>query len=89
MGAGTHPAVKNKRRSLTREPKAIRELHVQLHEMRNAAKPFLTDEARKVYWAQAWVTIPASDPSSSVTSTTVRPAEAGTRRAIRQPATAP
>jgi hypothetical protein len=22
--------------------------------MRNAPKPFLTDEARKVYWAQAW-----------------------------------
>ena len=22
--------------------------------MRNAAKPFLTDEARKVYWAQSW-----------------------------------
>ena len=54
IGAGTHPAVKNKRRPLTREPKAIRELHVQLHDMRNAAKPFLTDEARKVYWAQAW-----------------------------------
>jgi hypothetical protein len=54
MGAGTHPAVKNKRRSLTREPKTIRELRVQLHEMRNAAKPFLTDEARKAYWDQAW-----------------------------------
>ena len=54
IGAGTHPAARNKQRSLTREPKAIRELHVQLHEMHNAAKPFLTDEARKVYWAQVW-----------------------------------
>jgi len=54
IGTGTRPAVTNKRRSLTREPKAIRELHIQLHDMRNAAKPFLTDEAREVYWAQAW-----------------------------------
>jgi hypothetical protein len=54
IGAGTRPTGKNKRRSLTREPKAIRELRAQLHDMRNAAKPFLTDEARKVYWDQAW-----------------------------------
>ena len=54
VGAGDHPADKSKRRTLTREPRAIRELRVQLHDMRNAAKPFLTDEARKVYWAQAW-----------------------------------
>jgi uncharacterized protein DUF4231 len=50
----SHPADKNKRRTLTREPKAIRELQVQLHDMRNAAHPFLTDEARKVYWTKAW-----------------------------------
>ncbi len=54
IGAGIHPADKNKRRFLIRDPKAIRELRVQLHDMRYAAKPFLTDEARKVYWAQAW-----------------------------------
>jgi hypothetical protein len=54
-GDGTHPAYKTKRRFfLHREAKAIRELRVELHDMRNAAKPFLTDEARKVYWAQAW-----------------------------------
>jgi hypothetical protein len=54
IGAGDHPAYKNKRRTLSREPKAIRELRLQLHDMRTAAKPFLTNEARKVYWAQAW-----------------------------------
>ena len=54
IGAGTHLPDKKKRRSLAREPKAIRELRVQLHDMRSAAEPFLTDEARKVYWAQAW-----------------------------------
>jgi hypothetical protein len=54
IGAGNHPAYKNKRRTLSREPKAIRELWLQLHDMRTAAKPFLTNEARKVYWAQAW-----------------------------------
>ena len=54
IGAGAHPAGKSKRRSLTREPKAIRELRVQLHEMRNAAKPFLINDARIVYWTQAW-----------------------------------
>jgi hypothetical protein len=54
IGAGIRPANKKKRRSLTREPKAIRELRVQLHDMRNAAMPFLTDDARKVYWAQSW-----------------------------------
>ena len=53
-GAGTRPAGENKRRSFAREPKAIRELRAQLHDMRNAAKPFLIDEARKVYWDQAW-----------------------------------
>jgi hypothetical protein len=50
-----------------------------------AAQPVSTDKIG----SRLLVTIPASDPSSSVTSTTVRPAEAGTRRAIRQPATAP
>lgn len=54
IGAENHPGDKNKRRAPTREPKAIRELRVQLHDMRNAARPFLTDEARKVYWAKAW-----------------------------------
>jgi Protein of unknown function (DUF4231) len=39
---------------MTPTTKALRELRVQLHDMRNAAKPFLTDEARKVYWAKAW-----------------------------------
>jgi hypothetical protein len=53
IGAGNHPADKGKRRTLTREPKAIRELRVQLHDMRSAAQPFLTGEARKVYWAKA------------------------------------
>jgi len=54
IGASGHPADKTKRRSSTREPKAIRELRVQLDDMGNAAKPFLTTEARRVYWAQAW-----------------------------------
>jgi len=54
IGAGNRPADKGKRRPLTRGPKAIRELRVQLHDMRNAAQPFLTSEARKVYWAKAW-----------------------------------
>jgi len=53
-GTVTDPADKNKPRSLTREPKAIRDLRVQLHDMRKAAEPFLTDDARRVYWAQAW-----------------------------------
>jgi len=52
-GAGDRPADKEKP-TLTREPKAIRELRVQLHDMRHAAEPFLTGEARKVYWAKAW-----------------------------------
>jgi hypothetical protein len=34
--------------------KAIKELRIQLHDMRRAAHPFLTDEARRVYWAKAW-----------------------------------
>jgi Protein of unknown function (DUF4231) len=54
IGAGTRPAGKNRRFSLTREPKAIRQLRAQLYDMGNAAEPFLTDEPRKVYWAQAW-----------------------------------
>jgi hypothetical protein len=58
IGAQNHPANKNanknKRRALTQEPKAIRDLRAQLHEMRHAAQPFLTDEARKVYWANGW-----------------------------------
>jgi len=54
IGAENHLANKNRRRTPTREPRAIRELRVQLHDMRNAARPFLTDEARKVYWARAW-----------------------------------
>jgi Protein of unknown function (DUF4231) len=53
-GAGNRPADKEMRRTPTREPKAIRELRVQLHDMRHAAQPFLTGEARKVYWAKAW-----------------------------------
>jgi hypothetical protein len=54
IAAENRRADKNKRRTPTREPKAIRELRIQLHDMRNAAQPFLTDEARKVYWAKAW-----------------------------------
>lgn len=54
IGSGSRPAGKNKRRFLTRKPKAIRELRAQLHDMRNAAKPFLTNEARKAYWAGEW-----------------------------------
>jgi uncharacterized protein DUF4231 len=54
IGAEYHLADKSRRRAPTREPRAIKELRVQLHDMRNAARPFLTDEARKVYWAQAW-----------------------------------
>jgi len=53
-GARDLPADKNKRRTPAREPRAIRELRVQLHDMRSAAQPFLIDEARRVYWAKAW-----------------------------------
>jgi uncharacterized protein DUF4231 len=54
IGAEHRPAGRIKSRTLTRQAKASRELRAQLHEMRNAAKPFLTDEARKVYWAKSW-----------------------------------
>jgi hypothetical protein len=49
-----HPAEKIKSPTLTRQPKVVRELRAQLRDMRNAAKPFLTDEARKAYWAESW-----------------------------------
>jgi hypothetical protein len=54
IGDQNRPTGKTKRRALTREPKAIRDLQAQLHDMRNAAQPFLTDQARKAYWAKAW-----------------------------------
>ena len=54
IGTKHYPGGKTKQRTLTREPKAVRELRVQVQDMRDAAKPFLTDEARKVYWAKAW-----------------------------------
>jgi hypothetical protein len=54
IAAENRRADKNKRRTPIREPKAIRELRIQLHDMRSAAQPFLTDEARKVYWAKGW-----------------------------------
>jgi hypothetical protein len=38
----------------TRAAKARRELRDQLTAMRNAAGPFLTDDGRKAYWANAW-----------------------------------
>jgi histone H3/H4 len=44
----------NTRRTVTRGPKAVRELRKQLHDMRNAAVPYLTDEAREAYWTEAW-----------------------------------
>jgi hypothetical protein len=53
-GTETHSADRNNRRTSAREPKTIRELRVQLHHMRVAADPFLTNEARKAYWANAW-----------------------------------
>jgi len=53
-GADTHSAVRNNRRTSAPEPKAIRDLRVQLHDMRFAAHPFLTSEARKAYWAKSW-----------------------------------
>ena len=54
VGAAPHPADETRRRSQAHGPKAIKELRLQLHDMRNAARPFLTDDARKVYWAQEW-----------------------------------
>lgn len=53
LGAENHLAEK-KQRVPIRKPKGSRELQTQLRDMRNAAQPFLTDEARKVYWARAW-----------------------------------
>lgn len=54
IGAEHRPADKTKSRTLIRQAKASRELRAQLHEMRKAAGPFLTDEARKAYWAKSW-----------------------------------
>src|SRR6266571_7861525 len=54
IGTGSHLDDKRKRRTVAPEPKAIRELRVQLHDMGKAAQPFLIDEARKAYWAKAW-----------------------------------
>jgi hypothetical protein len=49
-----HSVGKTKQRTVTRKTKALRELHTKLHDMRNAAKPFLINEARKTYWTEAW-----------------------------------
>ena len=54
IGVQNRPTGKTKRRPLTREPKAIRDLRGQLHDMHNAAQPFLTDQGKKAYWAKAW-----------------------------------
>jgi hypothetical protein len=54
IGTGNHPDDVPKRRAVAPEPRAIRELRVQLHHMGKAAEPFLTGEARKTYWAKAW-----------------------------------
>jgi hypothetical protein len=49
-----HSVDKTKQRTVTRKTKALRELHAQLRDMRNAATPFLTNQARKTYWTEAW-----------------------------------
>ena len=54
IGAEKLATKKRKRRTPTRQPKAIKELLAQLHDMSTAAKPFLNDEARRVYWTKAW-----------------------------------
>lgn len=54
IGAGNRAADRGKWRTLTREPKAIKELRVQLNVMHDAAQPFLTDAARKAYWYREW-----------------------------------
>lgn len=54
IGAEHRPADKPKSRTLIRQLKASRELRAQLREMHSAARPFLTDEARKAYWAKSW-----------------------------------
>lgn len=53
IAAESRPVRKNGRARIS-EPKAVKEFRAQLHDMRNAAQPFLADEARKVYWATAW-----------------------------------
>jgi len=57
ISAGNHPPGSGKRRALTRELKAIKELQVQLNEMRQAAQPFLADAARKIYWFNEWESV--------------------------------
>ena len=54
VGDRDRPDDKRKQLTPTREPQAIKELRVQLHDMRRAAHPFLSDEPRKAYWTNAW-----------------------------------
>ncbi len=53
ISGANFPADSANRRIPIPEHKAIGELRIQLRHMRNAAKPFLTDETRKVCWAKA------------------------------------
>lgn len=55
--ARNRPAGSGKWRALTPELKVVRELQVQLNELHEAARPFLADPAREIYWNAEWESV--------------------------------
>jgi histone H3/H4 len=54
QGSQLPGSARNWRRILIRSPRALRELREQPQRISHAAAPFLADDGKKAYWANAW-----------------------------------